>query len=305
MPTQSPVRYCLPPAERPVGARGAAALRAAAQADIRLVRDDGIEEAFALPPAPCRPSPICSTSLLRRMPSRCLPKTPRSRPRKAGILGMSRPLVRQRMIRPAAFAASARTDASGWPTRWRCAHARNRCAKRWRRSPPIPRISSARIEYKGPGRPPPVVLSRIALIGGLASPMVDRRVKVCTSSADAVDWRRGTAMADADYLSEFAGSTFAGTPGHSHRHRTCSGRWPLLKSAPRDRNLIWIYFESGIDGKPCGSEFGVFSRQTIYTMRSVEISSIIYQISGRNCQRTGNVGNRLPSLTSQRYSIVN
>ena len=38
MPTQSPVRYSLPPAERPVGARGAAALRAAAQADIRLVR---------------------------------------------------------------------------------------------------------------------------------------------------------------------------------------------------------------------------------------------------------------------------
>ena len=46
---QSPVRYSLRPAERPVGARGAAALRAAAQADIRLVRDDGTEEAFTLP----------------------------------------------------------------------------------------------------------------------------------------------------------------------------------------------------------------------------------------------------------------
>ena len=44
MPIQSPVRYSLPLADRPTGARGAAALRAAARADVRLVRDDGTED---------------------------------------------------------------------------------------------------------------------------------------------------------------------------------------------------------------------------------------------------------------------
>ena len=49
MPIQSPTRHSLPIAERPSGARGAAALRTAAQADLRLVRGDGTEEALTLP----------------------------------------------------------------------------------------------------------------------------------------------------------------------------------------------------------------------------------------------------------------
>ena len=49
MPIQSPVRHSLPAAEQPNGARGAAALRMAARADLRLTRRDGTEEAFILP----------------------------------------------------------------------------------------------------------------------------------------------------------------------------------------------------------------------------------------------------------------
>jgi len=98
MPTQSPVRYSLPPAERPVGARGAAALRAAAQADIRLVRDDGIEEAFALP-AGALPA---LADLLDQLASSdavtvFAEDTEITPEEAAGILGMSRPLVRRRM----------------------------------------------------------------------------------------------------------------------------------------------------------------------------------------------------------------
>ena len=98
MPIQSPVRYSLPLAERPIGARGAAALRAAARADVRLVRDDGTEEAFTLP-AGALPA---LADLLDRLSSSdavtVLAEDTEITPEDAaGILGISRPLVRRRM----------------------------------------------------------------------------------------------------------------------------------------------------------------------------------------------------------------
>ena len=98
MPIQSPIRYSLPLAERPIGARGAAALRAAAQADVRLVRDDGTEEAFTLP-AGALPA---LADLLDRLASSdavtVLAEDTEITPEEAaGILGISRPLVRRRM----------------------------------------------------------------------------------------------------------------------------------------------------------------------------------------------------------------
>ncbi len=49
MPILSPVRHTLPVSDRPSSALGAAALRAATRADVRLVRPDGTEQAFTLP----------------------------------------------------------------------------------------------------------------------------------------------------------------------------------------------------------------------------------------------------------------
>ena len=65
MPIQSPIRHSLPAAERPNGARGAAALRMAAQADLRLTRRDGTEEAFTLPRPPCPRWRTCWTGFRR------------------------------------------------------------------------------------------------------------------------------------------------------------------------------------------------------------------------------------------------
>ena len=98
MPIRSPTRHFLPPAERPSGARGAAALRAAAQADLRLVREDGTEEALRLPVS----SLPALADFLERLSSadgvtvlgHDAEVTPEDA---AGILGISRPLVRRRM----------------------------------------------------------------------------------------------------------------------------------------------------------------------------------------------------------------
>lgn len=98
MPIQSPVRHSIPIAERPSGARGAAALRAATQADVRLVRADGTEEAFTLPasalPALADLLDRLSTADSVTVLADDAEVTPENA---AGILGISRPLVRQRM----------------------------------------------------------------------------------------------------------------------------------------------------------------------------------------------------------------
>jgi excisionase family DNA binding protein len=98
MPIRSPVRHSLPLAERPTGARGAAALRGAARADLRLTRDDGSEEAFTLP-ASALPA---LADLLDRLASSdavtVLAEDTEITPEyAAAILGISRPLVRRRM----------------------------------------------------------------------------------------------------------------------------------------------------------------------------------------------------------------
>ena len=98
MPIQSPVRHSMPPAERPSGARGAAALRTATRADIRLVRGDGTEEAFALPtsalPALADLLDRLSTADGVTVLADDAEVTPEDA---ASILGISRPLVRRRM----------------------------------------------------------------------------------------------------------------------------------------------------------------------------------------------------------------
>lgn len=98
MPIQSPIRHSLPAAERPDGARGAAALRAATRADIRLVRGDGSEAAFALPPSAL----AAVADLLDRLSTAdgvtVLVDDAEVTPEDAArILGISRPLVRRRM----------------------------------------------------------------------------------------------------------------------------------------------------------------------------------------------------------------
>lgn len=94
----SPVRPSLMPAERPSGARGASALRAAAQADLHLVREDGTEETLRLPAAALP----ALADLLDRLSSADTITVPANdaevTPEKAArILGTSRPLVRRRM----------------------------------------------------------------------------------------------------------------------------------------------------------------------------------------------------------------
>ena len=98
MPIQSPVRHSLPAAERPNGARGAAALRTALRADLRLTRSDGTEEAVSLPDSALP----ALADLLDRLASSdavtVLAEDTEITPEDAAsILGMSRPLVRRRM----------------------------------------------------------------------------------------------------------------------------------------------------------------------------------------------------------------
>ena len=98
MPIQSPVRHSMPAAERPSGAHGAAALRSATRADVRLVRGDGTEDAFTLP-ASALPA---LADLLDRLATAdgvtVLADDAEVTPEDAaGILGISRPLVRRRM----------------------------------------------------------------------------------------------------------------------------------------------------------------------------------------------------------------
>ena len=98
MPIQSPIRHSIPLAERPDGARGAAALRTATRADVRVLRDDGTEDAIALP-ASALPA---LADLLDRLSTAdgvtVLADDAEVTPEDAaGILGISRPLVRRRM----------------------------------------------------------------------------------------------------------------------------------------------------------------------------------------------------------------
>jgi len=98
MSIQSSVQYSLPLADRPMGARGAAALRAASQADVRLVRDDGTQEVFTLP-AGALPA---LADLLDRLASSdavtVLAEDTEITPEEAAeILGIAGPLVRHRM----------------------------------------------------------------------------------------------------------------------------------------------------------------------------------------------------------------
>jgi len=98
MPIQSPVRHSIPLAERPSGARGAAALRTATRADVRLVRGDGTEEAFTLPTSALP----ALADLLERLSTAdgvtVLADDAEVTPEDAAsILGISRPLVRRRM----------------------------------------------------------------------------------------------------------------------------------------------------------------------------------------------------------------
>ena len=98
MPIQSPVRHSLPASERPNGARGAAALRAAARAELRLTRGDGTAEDFTLPasalPALADLLDRLSSSDAVTMLAEDTEITPEDA---ASILGISRPLVRRRM----------------------------------------------------------------------------------------------------------------------------------------------------------------------------------------------------------------
>ena len=98
MPIQSPVHHSLPVSERSEGARGAAALRQAARADLRLTRGDGTEEDFPLPAAAL---PALADLLDRLSSSEAVTvlaeDTEVTPEQAAGILGISRPLVRRRM----------------------------------------------------------------------------------------------------------------------------------------------------------------------------------------------------------------
>ncbi len=98
MPILSPVRHSLPPADRPSGAQGAAALRAATRADIRLERGDGTKDAFTLPSSalPALADFLDKLSLGDGVTvlSDDADVTPEDAAR---ILGISRPLVRRRM----------------------------------------------------------------------------------------------------------------------------------------------------------------------------------------------------------------
>jgi hypothetical protein len=98
MSIQSSVQYSLPLADRRMGARGAAALRAAARADVRLVHDDGTEEVFTLTSGAL---PALADLLDRLASSDAVTVlagdteiTPEDA---AGILGIAGPLVRHRM----------------------------------------------------------------------------------------------------------------------------------------------------------------------------------------------------------------
>jgi excisionase family DNA binding protein len=98
MPIQSPVRHSLPISDRPSGALGAAALRAATRADIRLVRGDGTEQAFTLPASALPALADFLDQLSSGDGVTVLADDAEVTPEDAaGILGISRPLVRRRM----------------------------------------------------------------------------------------------------------------------------------------------------------------------------------------------------------------
>jgi len=98
MPVQNHSRHSLPLPERAGGARGAAALRGAARAELRLMRNDGTEEAVSLPPSALP----ALADLLERLATAeavtVLADDAELTPEEAAaVLGISRPLVRRRM----------------------------------------------------------------------------------------------------------------------------------------------------------------------------------------------------------------
>ena len=98
MPIQSPTRHSLPLDERPSGARGATALRAAAQADLHLVRVDGTKETLTLPASALSALADFLDRLSTADAVTVLADDAEVTPEDAaGILGISRPLVRRRM----------------------------------------------------------------------------------------------------------------------------------------------------------------------------------------------------------------
>ncbi len=99
MPIQSPIRHSLPLSDRPTGALGASALRrAATRADVRLVRGDGTEEAFTLPPSALPALADLLDQLALGNGVTVLADDAEVTPEDAAsILGISRPLVRRRM----------------------------------------------------------------------------------------------------------------------------------------------------------------------------------------------------------------
>jgi excisionase family DNA binding protein len=98
MPSSSFVSYTLPPAERAEGARGAAALRGAAQVELRLVRGDGTEQAVVLPPGAVPAVADLLDRLARSEAVAVLAAETEVSPEEAArLLGISRPLVRRRM----------------------------------------------------------------------------------------------------------------------------------------------------------------------------------------------------------------
>jgi len=133
MPIQSPTRHSLPHAERPSGARGAAALRAATQADLRLVHGDGTEEALTLPAS----SLPALADLLERLSSAdsvtVLADDAEVTPARATTDGCR------------SVAVPARRRASGWPMYWSFAREKNRFARLWKRCPPTLKTSSERM----------------------------------------------------------------------------------------------------------------------------------------------------------------
>lgn len=98
MPVQNHPRHSLPPPERPGGARGAAALRAATRAELRLVRGDGTEEAVGLPPSALPALADLLECLATADAVTVLADDAELTPEEAAaVLGISRPLVRRRM----------------------------------------------------------------------------------------------------------------------------------------------------------------------------------------------------------------
>ncbi|TDG26842.1 DNA-binding protein [Paracraurococcus ruber] len=98
MPIRAHIRHSLPSCERPGGARGAAALRAAERAELRVARGDGTEEALSLPPSALPALAELLEGLATAEAVTVFADDAELTPKEAAaVLGISRPLVRRRM----------------------------------------------------------------------------------------------------------------------------------------------------------------------------------------------------------------